>query len=101
MLAAPVEVARHLNKLYTTEFGGSKTGRYTISKANLRQLAGRDSLQTSIVVQVIEAAFVNHLLLLVPMDGTIETAKNFGLMKSSPDWRAVPDKQVAALARAE
>jgi hypothetical protein len=100
MLIAPKDVARHLDKLFKTEFGGSKTGRYTISKANLRLLAGRDSLQASIVMKVMAAAVVNHSLLLVPLDGTIETAKNFGLMKSSPDWRTVPTKQVAAHARA-
>ncbi len=99
MPVTPDDVARHLNKLFKTAFCGKKTGRYTISKANIRLLAGRDNLKTSIVEQIIVAVFNNHSLLLVPVDGSIKTAKNFGLMKSLPGWRTVPDKQVAALAR--
>lgn len=99
MLVEPEVVANDLNVLWTTEFAGYKTGRYLISKAQLRVLSGRDSLQTSILLLIMAAAYVNHDLILLPVDGTIDTAKNFGVMQELPDWREVPDKKVAALAR--
>ena len=90
-------VASDLAKLFKTEFGGRKTGRYAISKANLRLLAKRPRrLETGILEKIVATAVARHGLLLIPLDGTLGSAKTFGLMKTAPDWPVVPDRVVAA-----
>lgn len=90
-------VARELAQLYKTEFGGQKTGRYKISKANLRALAnGASRLENGTLHRIIDSAIVNHDLLLIPLDGPLEMASVFGLLKNDPDWRVVPNRVVAA-----
>jgi hypothetical protein len=94
-------IASDLAELFKTEFGGRKTGRYAISKANLRALAKRSRrLEPVTLEKIIASAVTRHGLLLIPLNGTLETAKMFGLMKTYPDWPEVPDDVVAAQAAA-
>lgn len=92
-------VACNLAQLYKTEFSGNKTGRYKISKADLRLLAnGASRLETGTLQKIIGSAVVNYNLLLIPLDDILENASEFGLMMNDPNWRVVPRRVVAAQA---
>lgn len=99
MLIVPHVVAHQLNTLFSSQFAGKKTGRYLISKAHLRLLSGRDSLQTSVLLKIMAAAADNHDLVLMPVGGSLETTQIFGVMKGIPDWRRITENMVAAAAR--
>lgn len=100
MAVDPAAVAQHLSKLFQSAFDGQKTGRYTISKAALRLLAdGTPRLEDTTLTKVINSAYINHDLVLFPLDGTVGSAKTFGVMKTGPLWRRVPDAVVKAVAQ--
>ena len=100
MTVDPVAVARHLSELFQSAFGGQKTGRYMISKAELRELAGSPQrLENATLAKVIDSAYTNHDLVLFALDGPVYVAKTFGVMKTEPSWRRVADAAVKAVTK--
>lgn len=101
MAVDPDAVARRLATLFKSDFNDGKTkGKFIISKADLRLLAdGTPFLKTTTLTRVIQATLDGHSLVLFPLDGTVDKARNFGVMKTGPVWRTVPDKLVKSVAR--
>jgi len=95
-------VARRLATLFQSDFEDGKTkGRFAVDKATLRLLAGGvRRLEGGTLARVAESAFGRHGLVLVPLDGTFDTADSFGVMKKEPAWRTVPQALAKAVARA-
>ncbi|GIZ51096.1 hypothetical protein [Noviherbaspirillum aridicola] len=83
----PSEIAFHLNNLYRSEFGEKVKGRFLISHADLRALAGRARLEGGLIKQIAEALADEGLLLI-----HLESIASYGIGKESSfqKWRKVP-----------
>ncbi|QRY31184.1 hypothetical protein JVX96_24380 [Variovorax sp. PDNC026] len=80
----PEEIALSLNALFRQEFGGKKRGKFCIFREELRELAGREKLENSIVNEIGVHLFNNHDLAL--FDGV----DFFGIFAAGPitsRWR--------------
>lgn len=62
-----VEIAQHLAKLYSTEFGGKSSGRYRIPAKILKERMGRRRLYAE-DIQLISRALLEEGFILIDME---------------------------------
>lgn len=86
------QVSDDLKMLYASTFGGKSTGRFKLSREDFRMLAGRSTLQTGFIAEVMAHAAIDHSLVLLELNGgtyfgVIEVDKVLG-------WRTVPSRLI-------
>ncbi|WP_164462884.1 MULTISPECIES: hypothetical protein [Burkholderia cepacia complex] len=91
----PEHIANLINEMYYDTFAGKTRGRFFLTKDQIKALAGRSQMQTSVIESIAKFALKNHGLCMAEVDagyGFIEQDKVSA-------WRAVPARKLNTYAK--
>jgi hypothetical protein len=85
------QVAKILEKIYETEFGGKDRGRFQISREGLREISGRRRLEDTVLAAIINEAYERGLVV-------TDIGEGFSVIEEEVmrNYRKVPKKITAS-----
>lgn len=104
MIKTPRQVAEELNVLYEMAFAGKNSGRYKISRSKLRLLSGRKRLESSIIKEIVDAAYEQYGLVMVELEDVFAIIRENVMLTYRPvpstilrqfgeDYEEIPEKE--------